>query len=109
ALLRHALIRTDGNQTEAAELLGIPRRTLSYKVHSYGIDPARPDTASSAILAKLTEAGDKDLPFRDRIERIEARLIKAALERHDGRRHDAARELGIHPRTLDVKARRYGL
>lgn len=109
ALLRQALIRTDGNQSEAAALLDIPRRTLSYKVHSYGIDPSRPDHRSSSILAQLTEPGDKDLSFRQRIERIEMRLISAALEQHEGRRTDAARELGIHPRTLEVKARRYGL
>lgn len=34
----HALIRTNGNQTDAAELLGTTKRILSGKVHKYGID-----------------------------------------------------------------------
>jgi Nif-specific regulatory protein len=34
----HALIRTKGNQADAAELLGTTRRILAHKVHKYGID-----------------------------------------------------------------------
>ena len=34
----HALIRTKGNQSAAAELLGTTKRILTYKVHKYGID-----------------------------------------------------------------------
>lgn len=36
-LLREALTRTRGNQSEAARLLGLPRRTLANKVHAYGL------------------------------------------------------------------------
>jgi Nif-specific regulatory protein len=34
----HALTRTKGNQSAAAELLGTTKRILAYKVHKYGID-----------------------------------------------------------------------
>jgi Nif-specific regulatory protein len=34
----HALMRTKGNQSAAAELLGTTKRILTYKVHKYGID-----------------------------------------------------------------------
>jgi Nif-specific regulatory protein len=34
----HALVRTKGNQSAAAELLGTTKRILAYKVHKYGID-----------------------------------------------------------------------
>lgn len=34
----HALTRTRGNQSAAAELLGTTKRILTYKVHKYAID-----------------------------------------------------------------------
>jgi Nif-specific regulatory protein len=34
----HALMRTKGNQTAAAKLLGTTRRILDYKIHKYEID-----------------------------------------------------------------------
>jgi Nif-specific regulatory protein len=33
-----ALARTGGNQSQAAKLLGITKRILTYKVHKYAID-----------------------------------------------------------------------
>ncbi len=38
AVLIHALVRTKGNQSAAAKLLGTTKRILSYKVHKYRID-----------------------------------------------------------------------
>ena len=38
AVIIHALARTKGNQSEAAELLGTTKRILGHKVHKYGID-----------------------------------------------------------------------
>jgi Nif-specific regulatory protein len=37
AVINHALVRTKGNITAAARLLGTTRRILTYKVHKYGI------------------------------------------------------------------------
>jgi transcriptional regulator with PAS, ATPase and Fis domain len=39
----------------------------------------------------------------------EAELIRKALEKYDGRRRSAARELGISERTLYRKIKEYGL
>ncbi|MEN6623386.1 MAG: helix-turn-helix domain-containing protein [Smithella sp.] len=37
-IIIHALTRTRGNQSAAAQLLGTTKRILTYKVHKYGID-----------------------------------------------------------------------
>jgi Nif-specific regulatory protein len=37
-VIHQALVRTKGNITAAARLLGTTRRILTYKVHKYGID-----------------------------------------------------------------------
>jgi Nif-specific regulatory protein len=37
-VITHALTRTKGNQSAAAELLGTTKRILTYKVHKYAID-----------------------------------------------------------------------
>jgi Nif-specific regulatory protein len=38
AVIIHALVRTKGNLSAAARLLGTTKRILTYKVHKYGID-----------------------------------------------------------------------
>ena len=35
AVISHALVRTKGNLTAAAKLLGTTRRILTYKIHKY--------------------------------------------------------------------------
>lgn len=37
-VISHVLLKTKGNITAAARLLGTTRRILTYKVHKYGID-----------------------------------------------------------------------
>ena len=38
AVISHALVRTKGNLSAAARLLGTTKRIFAYKVHKYGID-----------------------------------------------------------------------
>ncbi|HNQ01179.1 MAG TPA: helix-turn-helix domain-containing protein [Syntrophales bacterium] len=41
ALIIDALVSTQGNQSQAAKLLGTSKRVIHYKIHKYGIDPRR--------------------------------------------------------------------
>jgi two-component system response regulator AtoC len=54
--------------------------------------------------------GDGDgLTFKEAVESLERRLISEALERNDGNRSRAARDLGIYRRLLYAKMREYNL
>jgi len=41
ALIIDALVSAQGNQSQAAKLLGTSKRVIHYKIHKYGIDPRR--------------------------------------------------------------------
>ena len=41
ALIIDALVSTQGNQSQAAKLLGTSKRVIHYKIHKFGIDPRR--------------------------------------------------------------------
>jgi len=41
ALIIDALVSTQGNQSQAAKLLGTSKRVIHYKIHKYGIEPRR--------------------------------------------------------------------
>ena len=45
-LIVAALRKTNGNQTRAAQLLGVTRHTLIYRLEKYGIDPRNPGEES---------------------------------------------------------------
>ncbi len=62
------------------------------------VSPA-PDTEPNAVPAPEVRS----------LEDTERLMIERALERYDGRRKDAARELGISERTLYRKIKEYGL
>jgi two-component system, NtrC family, response regulator AtoC len=106
AIIRSHLEDQGGNQTLAAQHLGIARRTLVYKMRSLGIrDPSLSPEAQS-ILAEHTLPGDADLPLKARLLDIEARLIQATLTRTRGNHSEAARALGLQKRTFDNKVQR---
>jgi two-component system response regulator HupR/HoxA len=75
---------------------------------------ARPDETVSAAHLQLgapppAEAIDGEGPLRARLERLEAALIRAALERHGGNRTRVAAALGLSRLGLRQKMRRHGL
>jgi DNA-binding NtrC family response regulator len=102
ALIRAALRAADGNQTQASGLLGIPRRTLVYKIRSFEIaewervEPLRPE---------VDDVG-RPIEFSARVARYEREIIDAALERAGGDLRSAARLLNIQQKTLEQKVDR---
>lgn len=59
-----------------------------------------------ASVAPLSAAG---LRLKARVEEVEARVIREALDEANGSRRETARLLGVSLRTLFYKMRRYGL
>ncbi|MFT4625298.1 MAG: DNA-binding NtrC family response regulator [Myxococcota bacterium] len=104
ALIQGALRACHSNQTGAASLLRIPRRTLVYKLRAHR------DTIGEGVPnLPIIDTVDGELDFRERVERFEAKLIQEALQRSGGSRTRAAALLEIQKRTLDQKLRRYGI
>ena len=95
-----------GNQTRAAQALGIARRTLVYKIRSLDIRNTATSQDSRDTLAEHTRPEDLQLQLKDRMQAIESRIIKATLAKTRGNHSEAARILGIQKRTFDNKARR---
>ena len=108
ALIQQALVASDDNHGRAAEILGMPRRTLSHKADVYGLAPGV-DASDLATLERLSRPDEDGLDFAERIGRIEARLLSEALNRTSGDVGRAARMLGIDRRTASNKIDRYGL
>ena len=105
-LIASALAATEGNQSRAAQLLDMSRRTFIYKMQRYEI----PDNGGAVgpLLPKFDSEGRR-LGFKRRIEVLEKRLLKQALHTAEGDRTQAASLLEIQRRTLDQKLARYNL
>ncbi|MEZ4235776.1 MAG: sigma 54-interacting transcriptional regulator [Myxococcota bacterium] len=101
-LIRSALADADGNQTQAAELLSMPRRTLVYKMRGYDLRPGEP---ALPLPADRDERG-RPLSFARRVERFEQGLIEEAMARSVGDVGLAARLLNVQRRTLAQKLER---
>ena len=104
-LIEDALYRTGGNQSAAAELLQMPRRTLAYRIGTLGVDPsgARAGQPGEEI------GRDASRPYKDRVERFEAGLLREALDSVGGAAAEAARLLDMTSKAFTYKARKYGL
>ncbi len=63
------------------------------------------DTRGDADLA----ASETSLSLEEQISRVERKIIEAALRRHNYRRSDTARELGISRVTLYNKMKKFGM
>jgi DNA-binding NtrC family response regulator len=67
--------------------------------------PVSPPAADAPARA----AGEAAVDMRGELDRIEGEMIRRALERARGDRGEAARLLGLPPRTLSDKLRKHGL
>ena len=63
------------------------------------------ENESSAIIEDTVEFVEESLSLKDK----EIELIKKALEKHNGKRKHAAKDLGISERTLYRKINEYGI
>lgn len=97
ALIRNALASAEGNQTRAAQILAMPRRTLVYKLRAYQMDSA--DVPQGNGSPDLVDA----VPFAVRVDRFERESLEEALACTGGDRRAAARLLNIQVRTLEQK------
>jgi DNA-binding NtrC family response regulator len=107
-VIEDALARTNGNQSLAAELLGMPRRTLVHKLKTHEIErhpdaARRPKARGSTILLDPT---GQPLDFRTQVERFEESLIQKAIDACGGNLTKAARRLGITERALQAKVKK---
>jgi transcriptional regulator with PAS, ATPase and Fis domain len=93
-------LRVDGEVNHA--LPQVSNSTSSIHQESISIDPRNQDTDNTY---EIHEEVEESLSLEDR----EKELILKALERHKGRRKNAALELGISERTLYRKINEYEL
>jgi DNA-binding NtrC family response regulator len=108
-LIQDALRRTGANQTRAAQLLEMPRRTLINKMDFHGIrlDGACASIPTPAVVEPEVDALIKmDLDFKAKLKRYEADLLQQALRRCDDDPAQAALSLGLPRYTFEKKVRR---
>jgi len=101
-----AEIRKDDN-SDNTKIYGKPYG----KVDIYAQSPVHASYDVSGVSKKGMEIEDTEEVFDESLSLSdkEAELIKKALEKHDGRRRNAALELGISERTLYRKIKEYNL
>jgi two-component system, NtrC family, response regulator HupR/HoxA len=96
------------------ELEGEVRRTVAtvedgefITLHHLSPEIARAKPRLDRTPASAVELDGRTL--KDRVEQLEAALVRAALERHRGNHTHAAEELGLSRVGLNNKLKRYGL
>ena len=70
-------------------------------------EPQAPSSCDDITRADVRVSPEPTLP--EAVERLEKRMVQAALEQSDGRVDEAARRLGISRKGLFLKRRRWGL
>ncbi|MEQ1567771.1 MAG: sigma 54-interacting transcriptional regulator [Myxococcota bacterium] len=96
-LITAALSETGGNQTLAAAILAIPRRTLVYKIRSFDIRFEGREPTRGPL------KHEPPVSFSARLDQFERQLIDQAMSRARGDLQTAARLLNIQKRTLASK------
>jgi DNA-binding NtrC family response regulator len=102
-MIEDALARTGGNQSLAAELLAMPRRTLVHKIKIYAIERRRDGRAHQRSAEVMLGPDGLPLDFRTQLERYEETLIRVMLDGCGGNLGLAARKLGIPEHALAKK------
>ena len=100
ALIEVAIERADGSMTDAAKLLGLPRRTLYHRSRKLRDEQIAP------LDAPLPDLGEQDL--KGYLRDFEASLINEMLAETEGNKAETARRLGLPIRTLVHKIGIYG-
>jgi transcriptional regulator with PAS, ATPase and Fis domain len=90
------------------ELTDLPRWALE-KVTSLPTEPAERDESAPSIDDLVERACAERLSFAQAIEEYERRLLVRVLELTGGNRTHAAARLGLTPRTIFAKIRKYQL
>ncbi len=83
--------------TEAEEVVPVVQRSVQPTIHIPPVSPVQQIVAEEYVEEALS------------LDDMEKKAIKQALERHRGRRRDAAKELNISERTLYRKIKEYGI
>jgi DNA-binding NtrC family response regulator len=107
-LVRRALEAAGGNRAQAAEILGIPRRTLDHKISAQGLGEV-PTVKHGSVLTHYSRPEDETLSMKERVALVEKRLLAQALQVSRGDLTLTARMLQVDRRTLKARMKRYKL
>jgi two-component system NtrC family response regulator len=105
-MLRRALEKAGQVHAHAADLLGIKKNVMQYKVKKY---PPEELAAESEIDLDLDGAIPPDWDLNEVLEGVEKKLLKRALDKSQGVQVQAAAELGITKRMMQYKMQKYNL
>jgi DNA-binding NtrC family response regulator len=107
AYIRRVLERTQGNKSEAAETLGLHRRSLQrlLRRNKGAARGAKKGAAKGPIVTGDGTIVLEALTFAE----IERAILAWALKRHEGSGRRAARSLGLARSTFADKVNRYAL
>lgn len=103
-LLWSALVQCEHNQTRAAGLLKMPRRTLVHKLRSLQVAERGPALAMDEPFGFDDYSGYKAV-----VEQMERQLLEEAMGEHGSELGPLAEALGIAPHRVSYKLRKHNL